>query len=180
MSLITLTPGNYLVPFIGASPASIAAQSWFTAANVNIGRPSANRAGYVKNLGGSSQSFAFFTQFIPSPVGGVPEAYIFEVLQSFAIDSTLFGAPVLAPSRLLFTLAPNQTAQVNAFTIATGDDGSYLIENSAGLTSLSYTKNGTALTTLSTTVPVALAVGDVFGLTATTSTITGTLGLIKQ
>ena len=80
-------------------------------------------------------------------------------------------------SRLLLTVVANQTAQNNTFTVASGDEGSYLIESTTGLASPAYAKNGTAVTTLSTMVPVVLAIGDTFSLTSTTN---GTLTLIKQ
>lgn len=92
MALIPLQPGNYIVPFLGSTALTIGTQPWFTVANVALYKPSANRAGYVKNVGGSNQSFAAFTQFLPTTAGGDPGGYIFEVKAPFSIDGALFGA----------------------------------------------------------------------------------------
>ena len=186
MALISLAVGNYLVPFIGTAAVSVAAQTWFTAANVNVYAVSGTRSTYAKNVGGSNQALVapVATQFTPSTPGGAPNAYIFEVLAPFSIDSALFGAAAATANPVrLYAAFPLGGTSVVPITLTPADQpGTYLVDPATpgtGVTGLTFARNGTVVT-VTTAASVVLAASDVLTITGTTAGAAGLLALLKQ
>lgn len=175
--MATLIKKFSLVQYIGSTP--------LTLANLPSGVKSAIRRITQPNAGGTA--YASF-----NPASGVnalttAAAPTATAVQVFIIETVSASPSVnlgpdwsFAPNKLLLTLGINQTAATNTITLGAEDAGSYVIESSTGLSGLSYTKNGVPQTALSTTVAVALAADDIFGFTATTGSVPGTLILNRQ
>ncbi len=179
MALITLPPGNVLVPWIGPAT-TLAGQPWFTAANLSaIYRVSANRLGYIANKPGGA--FPGFTQVLPTPAGQVPDAYIFVVKNSFQLDSALVGQLIPNASQLIATFAPNAASIVTIQLRYPAQEGSYVLDATApitGLTNVVFRKNGTVVN-LTTTSGVALLTTDVLTISGQTGASEGLVTLTK-
>jgi len=175
MATITLNTGNNPVIFTGTAPLTLSSQPWYTTANVSkIFAVTANGAGYTNGQPGSNFGV---TQLSPAAAGQRPAAYIIVAKQAFTLDADTFGA---SPERLVANFPAGATNTVLVSVDVAKQAGTYALPTTGaqvvGLTSLSFSKGGSAVTGT-----VTLAVGDTLAVTGTAVAGTaGKLTLIKQ